>query len=42
MALGLTDHIWTIGELVTACLDNAPALPRKVHRRFKVINGGRE
>jgi IS1 family transposase len=41
MALGLTDHIWTIGELVTACLENAPSRPKKVHRRFKVIEGGK-
>jgi hypothetical protein len=41
MAQRLTDHIWTIGELLTACLDNAPAKPRKVHRRFTVIEGGR-
>ena len=43
MALGLSDHAWTIGELVTACLDNAPRDPRKVHgprRRFNVIDGG--
>ena len=43
MALGLTDHAWTIGELVTACLDNAPRDPRKVHgprRQFRVIDGG--
>ena len=36
MAQRLTDHIWTIGELLTACLDNAPTKPRKnssaVHR----------
>jgi hypothetical protein len=42
MAQRLTDHIWTIGELLAACLDNAPAKPRKVHRRFTVIQGGRE
>jgi IS1 family transposase len=41
MAQRLSDHIWTIGELLTACLDNAPAKPRKVHRRFTVIEGGR-
>lgn len=41
MAQRLTDHVWTIGELLTACLDNAPARPRKVHRRFTVIQGGR-
>jgi len=44
MALGLTDHVWTIGELVTACLDNAPRDPRKTHdprRAFQVIPGGK-
>jgi len=40
MAQRLTDRIWTIGELLTACLDNAPVRPRKVHRRFTVIQGG--
>jgi hypothetical protein len=42
MAQRLTDHIWTIGQLLTACLDDAPVKPRKVHRRFAVIQGGRE
>jgi IS1 family transposase len=41
MALGVTDHVWTIGELLTACLEKAPTRPRKVHRRFTVIEGGR-
>ncbi len=41
MAQRLTDHVWTIGERLTACLDNAPIKPRKVHRRFTVIQGGR-
>ncbi len=44
MALGLTDHAWTIGELLEACLANAPHDPRKVHgprRNFKVIQGGK-
>ena len=40
MAQRLTDHVWTIGELLTACLENAPTKPRKVHRRFTVIQGG--
>ncbi len=30
MALGLTDHAWSIGELLEACLANAPRDPRKV------------
>jgi IS1 family transposase len=45
MALGLTDHAWTIGELVTACLANAPRDPRKEHgprRNFRVIEGGKD
>jgi IS1 family transposase len=41
MAQRLTDHIWTISELLAACLENAPVRPRKVHRRFKLIQGGR-
>jgi IS1 family transposase len=44
MALGLTDHVWTIGELVTGCLDNAPRDPRKAHgprRQFRVIEGNK-
>lgn len=44
MALGLTDHAWTIGELVTACLANAPRDPRKEHgprRQFRVVEGGK-
>jgi hypothetical protein len=42
MAQRITDHVWTIGELLTACLENAPAKPRKVHRRFTVIQGGKQ
>ena len=40
MALGIADHIWTIGELTVACFDNAPRGPRKHKRRFTVIEGG--
>lgn len=39
MALGIADHVWTIGELIEACLSKAPAKPRKLHRRFRVIQG---
>jgi IS1 family transposase len=39
MAVGVTDHIWTIGELVDACLANAP-IDRRRRRRFRVIPGG--
>ena len=41
MALGVADHIWTIGELVDAAIDGA--LPESVGRRvgrFTVIDGG--
>ena len=40
MALGITDHIWTIGELIEAALANAQ-IDRHRKRRFKVIEGGR-
>ncbi len=41
MQLGVTDHIWTIGELVEAAIDGVTPEPmsRKVGR-FRVINGG--
>ena len=41
MQLGVTDHIWTIGELVDAALGGAVHEPqgRKVGR-FTVIEGG--
>jgi hypothetical protein len=42
MARRLTDHVRTIGELSTACLDNAPAEPRNAHRRFTVIQEGKD
>jgi hypothetical protein len=45
MALGLTDYVWTISELIAACLSNAPQEPRKHHgprRQFRVIEGGRK
>lgn len=43
MGLGVTDHIWTIGELVEATTDGA--LPQPPGRRsgpFRVIDGGRQ
>ena len=43
MAQRLTDHVWTIGALLTARLarlDNAPIKPREMHRRFTVVEGG--
>ncbi len=41
MALGVADHIWTIGELLDACLDGEIKEPvgRKIGR-FTVIDGG--
>ncbi len=43
MALGITDHIWTIGELVEAALEGALPEPEgKRVGRFTVIDGGRE
>jgi hypothetical protein len=43
MQLGVTDHIWTIGELVEAALDGVVSEPvgRKVGS-FSVIDGGRK
>ena len=40
MQLGVTDHVWTIGELVQAALTSVPEEPqgRKVGR-FMVIDG---
>lgn len=48
MALGVTDHIWTIGELIEAATANEPApepepAPKSIGRRvgrFTVIEGG--
>ncbi len=42
MALGVADHIWTIGELVEAATnpeDHTPPEGRR-HGRFTVIDGG--
>ena len=43
MHLGITDHVWTIGELVGAALDGVvePA-PKRRHGPFTVIDGGRQ
>ena len=43
MQLGVTDHIWSIGELVDAALSNETPKPagRKVGS-FRIIEGGRE
>jgi IS1 family transposase len=43
MQLGVTEHIWTIGELVDAALEDVlPAPGGRRYGRFTVIDGGRE
>jgi IS1 family transposase len=43
MQLGVTDHIWTIGELVEAALEGViPAPGGRRYGRFTVIDGGRK
>jgi hypothetical protein len=43
MQLGVTDHIWTIGELVHDALEGVlPAPGGRRYGRFTVIDGGRE
>lgn len=46
MALGLTDHVWSIGELISAALSAATPTPSPTapdrRRLFKVIEGGRQ
>jgi IS1 family transposase len=45
MALGLTDHVWSVGELIDAALAAVPPIPTETaperRRRFRVIEGGR-
>lgn len=44
MALGITDHVWSIGELIDAALaDGTPKAPQPRDRRgsFRLIEGGR-
>ncbi|MGH7038282.1 MAG: IS1 family transposase [Stellaceae bacterium] len=42
MQLDVTDHIWTIGELVDAALDGVlPGPGGRPYGRFRVIDGGR-
>jgi hypothetical protein len=44
-AIGLTDKTWSVGQLVDAALNVAPALPKETppdrRRGFTVIDGGR-
>jgi IS1 family transposase len=43
MAMGITDHIWTIGELIDAALEGVvPAPDGRRYGRFTVIEGGRD
>lgn len=43
IALGLTDHVWTIGELMQACVADRERNPRKpLPGGFRVIEGGRK
>jgi hypothetical protein len=45
MALGITDHVWSIGDLLDAALTVAPRAPTEtapdLRRRFRVIEGGK-
>jgi len=45
MAIGITDHVWSIGELLDAALAIAPRAPTETaldrRRRFRVIEGGK-
>jgi hypothetical protein len=43
MQLGVTDHIWSIGELVDAALSNeAPAPTGRKVGPFRIIEGDRK
>jgi len=46
MALGITDHVWSIGELLDAALATQPIAPETTapdrRRRFRVIDGGKK
>ena len=41
MALGVTDHVWSISELTDAALHGLSEPPTEWYRRFRVIDGGR-
>lgn len=45
MALGIADHVWSIGELIEAALAAVPPLPTPTapdrRRQFRVIEGGK-
>jgi hypothetical protein len=46
MALGIADHVWSLGELIDAALATQPETPRTTapdrRRKFRVIEGGRK
>ena len=46
VALGITDHVWSIGELIDAGLAAVPTRPVPTapdrRRRFRVIDGDRQ
>lgn len=45
IALGIADHVWSIGELIEAALSAVPPRPFQTpperRRQFRVIEGGR-
>jgi hypothetical protein len=45
MAIGITDHVWSIGELIDAALAAVPPKPTTTaperRRQFRVIQGGK-
>jgi hypothetical protein len=46
VSLGVTDHVWSIGELIDAALATQPQAPEttapNLRKRFKGIEGGKE
>jgi hypothetical protein len=42
MQLGITDHVWTISELIEAALSKGAQMQvKRATREFAIINGGR-
>jgi hypothetical protein len=45
VAVGITSHVWTVGELLDAAEKKAPQLPvltpPDLRKRFRVIEGGK-
>jgi hypothetical protein len=45
IAIGITDHVWSIGELIDSSLTAAPPKPTPTaperRRQFRVIQGGK-